>query len=248
MTKEILLDDRGARHRRRLLRRRRSPAGADRRPGDRLRRRRRIGAPAAELEAQAVSRRPRQPLRLGGPQPARRTPTPAPSACSTTTPTTTSGRARPSPSAITTTAIPGWPAARMLANEFIRLPYPVLGAGAALGAALGQGAQGVRPQRTIKRTIVVHGPGAGDAGLRRARAGGPEGEGPLGHSGGAALRRPASAHHRDRAASSPDKAEAWLKEAGAVADLAASRRAGRSAADSIRPAPAAWATIRRRRW
>ena len=75
----------------------------------------------------AVSQRPRQSLRLGGPQPAgpqlygRFRPH------ANRSPTTIWVRALPSPSAITTTAIPAWRAARCLCNEFIRLPYQFVG-------------------------------------------------------------------------------------------------------------------------
>ena len=76
------------------------------------RRRGGIGAAAAEYEAQAVSGRAWATATTGWAAICRRTPIRAPSACSTSTRTTISGPARPSRSATTTTAIPDWPAAR----------------------------------------------------------------------------------------------------------------------------------------
>ena len=51
-----------------------------------------------------------------------------------------------------------WPAAAMLANEFIRLPYQFADHRAAGRAALGAGAQGLRAASAYKRTIAVMGP------------------------------------------------------------------------------------------
>ena len=70
MTREILLDDRGRATGVAYFDSARPAPATDRRPGNRVRRRHRIGAPAAEHQAPAVSQRPGKPLRLGGPQPA----------------------------------------------------------------------------------------------------------------------------------------------------------------------------------
>ena len=58
------------RHRRRLLRFRRTPAGANRRSRDCLLRRHRVGAPAAEFQEPSFPQRPGQSLRLGRTKPA----------------------------------------------------------------------------------------------------------------------------------------------------------------------------------
>ena len=71
MVKEVLTDARGRATRRRLLRRERPAAGAAGRRRRRLVRGDRVGAAAAPLEEPALPERPRQPPRLGRPQPAR---------------------------------------------------------------------------------------------------------------------------------------------------------------------------------
>ena len=83
--------------------------------------------------------------------------TPAPSATSTSTPTTTWGRAQPSPSATTTTALPACAAADMLANEFIRLPIHMIDRLPPDTPRWGLGhKQAMRHWH--KRTIVIMGP------------------------------------------------------------------------------------------
>ena len=95
---------------------------------------------------------------------------------------------------------PGLAGGGMLANEFIRLPYQFMGLGAAVGAALGAGAQRIRPQ-CLQAHHRGDGSRAGDAGVRCARAGGSQSEGSLGHSRGAALRT-ASIRTRSRSRTS----------------------------------------------
>ena len=92
---------------------------------------------------------------------------------------------------------PGLAGGAMLANEFIRLPYQFMGLVPPWVAALGPGAQGVRPDG-VQAHHRRDGARAGDAALRRARAGRPEGEGPLGHPGRAPLREAAPAYDGDR--------------------------------------------------
>ena len=135
----------------------------------------------------------------------------------------------------------------MLANEFIRLPFQFVDAGPPGRAALGQGAQGLHAP-VLQAHHPRDGPDAGDAGLGGARAARPEGEGPLGHSGGAPLRQHAIPTRSRSASSMATKAEAWLKEAGRLRTWPSVAPGRASAAASTRPAPAAWATIRRPRW
>ncbi len=92
---------------------------------------------------------------------------------------------------------PGLVGGAMLANEFIRLPYQFLGQVPPYVPRWGA-AHKEWVRNAFKRTMVGDGADPGDAHLRRARAGGPQGQGLLGHPGGAALGRQAPAHHRDR--------------------------------------------------
>jgi hypothetical protein len=136
---------------------------------------------------------------------------------------------------------PGLAGGGMLANEFIRLPIHYA-TSAAVGAALGHRAEGIHPpvlqaDRDHLRT------GAGDAGLRLARAGGPESEGRLGHSGGAPFGR--RIRTRSRSASFWRRRPRRGSRKPAPCGPGSARRGRDSAADSIRPAPAAWATIPR---
>ena len=103
------------------------------------------------------------------------------------TPTTTLAPAPPSPSAITTTAIPAWWAAACCPTNSSACPIssppcvrPECRAGAPRTRTSCASLTGA-PSRSWAR--------AGDAGLRVARAGGPQGEGLLGNPGGAPLRR-----------------------------------------------------------
>ena len=198
MVEEILVDAPRPRDGRRLLRRERPAAGAAGRPGRRFRRRHRVGAPAAPLEEPALPERPRQPLRLGGPQPARDTPTPAPSASSSRRPTTTSAPASASPSATTTTATPGSPAAACSPTSSSACPSSSRAPSRPGIPSLGQGAQGLHaallPAQHRRR-----GPDAGHPDLGRAASQlDPHGEGLLGHPRGAPLRGPPPALDRDR--------------------------------------------------
>ena len=82
---------------------------------------------------------------------------------------------------------PGLAGGGMLANEFIRLPYQFMSLVPPWVPRWGP-AHKEFVRNAYRRTIVDDGSGAGDAALRCARAGGSEGEGSLGHSGGAAFR------------------------------------------------------------
>ena len=144
MAKEILLDEPRPRHRRRVFRRERPAAGAAGGSGDRL------GGAVESARLLLNSKTKLFPNGLGnrydwvGRNLQGHTYAGA-AGCSTSRPTTTSGRAPASPSAITTTATPAWCGGAMLANEFIRLPYPVPRRYAPPGVPRwGTGAQGLR--------------------------------------------------------------------------------------------------------
>ena len=101
----------------------------------------------------------------------------------------------------------------MLANEFIRLPYQFMGLVPPWVARWGREHKDF-VRTAYKRTISVMGP-VQEMPVFDARVQvDPEGERPLGHSGGAAIRPQASAH-LEIARFIAGKAEAWLKEAGA---------------------------------
>ncbi len=109
---------------------------------------------------------------------------------------------------------PGLAGGGMLANEFIRLPYQFMSQAAAVGAALGAGAQGVRAQ-AYKRTIVVMGPvqemPVFDARVQVDPKVKDDWGIPVARLSGRGTRTPSrSADYM------AGKAEAWLKEAGAV--------------------------------
>ena len=110
---------------------------------------------------------------------------------------------------------PGLAGGAMLANEFIRLPYQFMAQVPPWVAALGPGAQGFRAQR-LQAHHRRYGPGAGDAGVRRARAGGSR----RSRTTGAFRWRgfPAGATRTPSKSGGfiAAKAEAWLKEAGAI--------------------------------
>ena len=182
-------------------------------------------AAAAELQVEAVSQRRGQPQRLGGPQPAgprlhRRRGLFERGDLRRRRPRREHRHLRFQPRQRR-----AWAAAAMLANEFIRLPYLFAGMRPPGAPRWGQA------HKDFQRQLLQAQPSPSGPGRRRCRSstpasGRPEREGPLGHPRRAPLRPPAPARHRDRRASSPSKAEAWLKEAGAVKTWR-SRRPGR---------------------
>ena len=231
-------------HGRGVLRCERRAARSSRGPRDRLRRRHRIGAPAAQHAA------PLFPNGLGnrydwvGRNLQWHTYTGAIGAVRGR-PTTTSAPARRSPSAITTTATPGSPAARMLANEFIRLPYQFIGAGAAVGARDGGRSTRIACASAYRRTITVMGP-VQEMPLFDSRVQvDPKVRDHWGIPVARLSGQKTSAHHRDRALHRR-QGRGVAEGGGRGADLEAESRARHSAAASTRPARAAWATIRRR--
>jgi hypothetical protein len=152
--------------------------------------------------------------------------TPAPSGSSISTPTTTSGRARPSPSAITTTATPACAAAPCWPTSSSACPTSSCRAMLPPGAALGLWSTRSFMRTFYKRTIAVMGPHAGDAHVRRARALDPK---VRDHWGIPVARLSGNKHPHtiEIATVHGRKAEAWLKEAGAVQHLVNAGRPNR---------------------